>query len=50
MAETLIFTLGGCGGALAWPEASQSSQALLSVLPFPQAQPSSAFPVLCGTE
>lgn len=41
MAETPIFTPGGCGGALAWPEAAQSSQALLSVLPLP---PGSAQP------
>lgn len=44
MAEPPIFTLGGCGGALAWPEATQNSQGLLSVLPLPPGSAQLGFP------
>lgn len=44
MVEPPIFTLGGCGGALAWPEATQNSQALLSVLPLPPGSAQLGFP------
>lgn len=44
VAEPPIFTLGGCGGALAWPEPAQSSQALLSVLPLPPGSAQLGFP------